>query len=867
MLNRKKSFIQTALPHIIAIVVFTIITLAYFLPLAQGKVLRQGDVTQYVGASQELRNYYNEEGESSVWTGSMFSGMPAYHIGIWGQSPNFFDYVEKPIRALAGDIAAPTFIGMLAAYILFILMGFRPSVSIVGAIAYSFSTYNFIILDAGHLTKAWAIAYMPLIFAGVMVMFKRRYLLGGILMALGLALQLKNNHMQMTYYTGILCGIVCIALAFDLALKKDFKGLGKAFGTLTIAVILAAAANYSSIYNNYIMSEESIRGESELTSSNVDSEDQAKQSSGLKWGYVFDWSYGKSETFSLLVPNIQGGVSKSFSQNSEPYKELITLVNNRQIPQESAGQLFSYTHEYWGNQPFTQGPVYFGAIICFLFVLGMFVIRSKVKWVLFAVTIFFIFLAWGKNMEWFNDLFYYYFPLYNKFRAVSSALVIPALTMVMIAVWGLSEFLNVSKDKKKLTSSLYLSVGIIGGICLILWIAPGAFFNFVSGLDEKIGLSSTGRYFQAVVEARKSMLSSDALRSLVFIILAATILWFFLKSKSSIEKVGLVASILIAVLVLADLWSVDRRFLNDSNYESKLDQKNMFVQSTADKFILQDNNPSYRVLNTNNTFQEALTSYYHKSMGGYSAAKLRRYQELIDHYLNSEVQYIGNVCSQQAQVAITQMQNAGEQIDPNRISVSMQSIGTHAFANTPILNMLNAKYTIYHPQLPPVVNDHALGNAWFVSDYSIVNNADEEIAALKGLDPARHAIIDKRFEQELGNLKITPDSIASIELTTYKPNKLTYKTKASSDQLAVFSEIYFPHGWEVSIDGKETNHLRADWTLRAMRVPAGEHEIIFEFIPHEYLNARLATSIFSGLLVLLILGGLGFLILKRNKEA
>lgn len=865
MLNRKKTLIQTALPHVIAIIVFTIITMAYFMPLVQGKVMKQGDVTQYVGSSQELRQYYNEEGESSAWTGSMFSGMPAYHIGIWGQSPNFLDYVEAPVRALAGNVAGPTFIGMLAAYIFFILMGFRPSVSIMGAIAYSLSSYNLIILDAGHINKAWTIAYMPLILAGVMVLFKRRYLTGGILMSLGLALQLKSNHLQMTYYMGILCGLICIALAVDFIMKKDFKGMGKAFGILAIAVILAGAANFSGIYNNYIMSEESIRGESELTISTSENETQ-EEMGAKKYKYVFDWSYGKSETFSFLIPDIHGGISKPFPQEAEPLKELVKLVQNRQISENNGEQLYRYTHEYWGNQPFTQGPVYLGAIICFFFVLGMFVIRSKFKWVLFAATIFFIFLSWGNNMAWFNDLFYYYFPLYNKFRAVSSALVIPTLTMIVTAVWGLNEFLNNNIDKKKLTSSLYISLGITGGLCFIFWAAPGAFFNFISPLDEKIGLSSMGGYFQSVIAARKSMLSSDALRSLIFIILAAAILWFFVRSKANQAKIGVIVSILLAVLVLADLWTVDRRYINDSNYESKLDQKNTFTQSNADKFILQDKQLSYRVLNPVNTFQDAVTSYYHKSIGGYSAVKLRRYQELIDFYLSNEVQYIDAICKQQLQATITQMQNAGEQVDPNKIFVSMQAVGDHAFANTPILNMLNTKYTMLHSELAPVVNEHALGNAWFVSDYSFVDNADEEIAALKGLDPAKHAIIDKRFEQELANLKIAPDSAATIELTTYKPNKLIYKTKTSSEQLAVFSEIYFPHGWEVSIDGKDATHFRADWALRSMRVPAGEHEIVFEFIPREYNNARLFTTVCSALLVVLILAGIGILIFRR-KEA
>lgn len=828
MIKKEQSLVKMLLPHIIAVVAFLFITMAYFSPMLQGKVLSQHDVTQYQGSAKEISDYYYNEGKTSAWTGSMFSGMPAYQIGVHGGSPNFLDYLEAPVKALGNTTAGPVFAGMLMAYILFCLMGFSPAVAILGAVAYSLSSYNIVILNAGHVTKAWALAYMPLIVAGFMSLFKNKILLGSVLVGLGLALQIKSNHLQVTYYTGLLSVILFITYAVEVLSKKNYKSFLMSCGAMIIAVALAVLANLGNIYGNMEMARESTRGKSELTSPKSESE---KQSTGLDKDYAFGWSYGKAETFTFLVPNLYGGESKPYDKDAQSIKVLTQKVQSGEIPAEFANQV-SRIPQYWGDQPFTQGTVYLGAIVCFLFLLGMIIIRSNVKWGLLVATIFFILLAWGKNLEWFNDWFFYHFPLYSKFRAVSTALVVPALTIVMVAVWGIKEFFSGEIDKKKLKKALYISLGVVGGLCLILWIAPGAFFNFTSGADAQWKAQVPEWYYNALLTDRQDLMSSDALRSLVFVLLGGAILYFSLRTKVDTKKMTIYGSLGLTVLVLIDLWGIDKRYLNENNFVAKSTYKTeTFSPSVADQAILKDQHPSYRVLNLNNPFAETTTSYYHKSIGGYHAAKLKRYQELIDNRLDGEVnQIIGTFSSQ-------------------NIDTIMAS-----FNKTKALNMLNAKYVIYHPEQPPLVNPNAMGNAWFVNEYKLVNNADEEIAAINTLDPHTTAVVDKRFESELSGLKITPDSTATIELVSYKPDVLTYKTKAVSEQLAVLSEIYFSNGWQAYVDGKEVPHFRADWTLRAMRVPAGEHEIVFKFEPQGYYNSRHVATASSVVLVLLLIG-------------
>lgn len=838
MIQGEKRILKKLSQHVIAIVCFLTVTFIYFSPVLDGKVLQQSDVQQYKGMSRELAQYYEKEGQSSAWTGSMFSGMPAYQIGIWGGAPNFLEYLEAPLKALGNSTAGPVFAGMLMAYILFCVMGVGFVPALLGAIAYSLSSYNIIIIDAGHVTKAWAIAYMPLIMAGLAAAFRRKYLLAGLLMALGLALQIKNNHLQVTYYTGILCVFIYAGLLINELLKKNTSGLLKATAALTVGIVIAVLCNMGNIYANYEMSKESTRGQSELTQPTQ----SEKQSSGLDKEYAFAWSYGKMETLSLLIPDIHGGASGGMlPPSSNLYKAI--RANAPQAQVDSNG---IQAQTYWGDQPFTQGPVYFGAIICFLFVLGMFVVRHPMKWVFLVATVFFIFLSWGHNFEAFNDWFFYHFPIYNKFRAVSSALVVPALTMLIVAIWGIKEFFSGDIKEEKLKKSLYISAGITGGISFLLSLAPGIFgFDFTSATDSQWMSQVPDWYYSALIADRKDLLSSDALRSLIYIILAAGVLYMTLKLKSNKNKIALYSSVALIILVVIDLWGVDKRYLNNDKFQSKLsyDANRPFPQTEADKIILEDKHPSYRVLNLNNPFNETRTSYYHKSIGGYHAAKLKRYQELIDYRLQGEINSII------------------KSFDTQNIDSIMGSLQKNT-----ALNMLNTKYIIFHPDQAPLKNSSAMGNAWFVDNYTFVDNADKEITALNTLDIATTAVVDKRFENQLSGFAIVPDSTATIELTEYKPNMLRYKSSAQSEQLAILSEIYYPNGWEAYIDGKPATHFCADWTLRAIRIPAGQHEIEFKFEPHGYNTARTVASASSGLLVLLLIGGIGSLFYRKKDK-
>lgn len=835
MTQSSKSVLQKIAPHLFAIVCFLLVTFTYFSPLIEGKVLQQNDVQQYKGMSKELSDYYNNEGESSAWTGAAFSGMPAYQIGIWGGTPNFLDYVEKPIKALGNTTAGPVFAGMLMSYILFCIMGIGVVPAILGAIAYSLSSYNIIIIDAGHVTKAWCIAYMPLVVAGMVAAFRKKYLLSGIMMAIGLALQIKNNHLQVTYYTAILCAFLYIGLFIDSLRTKALPSFFKSTAALAIGVFVAVLCNVGNIYSNYEMSKESTRGTTEL-SKPTDSE---KQSTGLDKNYAFAWSYGKAETFSLLVPDVNGGASGGWlSPSSNLYKAIKTNAPQAQLEVKGI-----QAQTYWGAQPFTSGPVYFGAIVCFLFVLGMLCVKSPIKWLLFVATVFFIFLSWGNNFETFNDWFFYHFPLYNKFRAVSTALVIPALTVVIMAVWGLQEFLT-EEDKKKQLKSLYISLGITGGIALLLFIAPGIWgFNFMAESDKTWASQVPDWYYNALIADRKDLLSSDALRSLMFIVATSLILLAYTKIKGNKEQFAFYTTIAIVILVLIDLWGVDKRYLDNDKFQSKYayDTNKPFPLTESDKAILKDKGLSQRVLNLNNPFNETRTSYYHKSIGGYHAAKLRRYQELIDYQIQPEIN------------KIIQSFNSQD------LNVIMESLSTNT-----VLNMLNTKYIVFDPNSEPLENPYALGNAWFVDSIVYVDNADQEIAAISNINPKTTAVIAKEYENDLKDLNGQKDSIGHISLIEYKPNYLKYESSTKTERLAVMSEIFYKNGWEAYIDGKQVDIYPADWVLRAIRVPEGKHEIEFKFVPHKYNTARIIASVTSAILVLAVIGFICLLYIRNN---
>lgn len=831
-----QSILKKVGKHVAAVLLFLVVTTIYFAPaVLEGKHVRQGDMDKATGMGQSQLEKYEktaEPGEYGAWSDAMFGGMP-YAVTYGSPAPKLpgYEWIEAPLRVLGYADAAMVFTGLVCFYLLMCVMGVNVWLAIAGAFAFAFASYNIIIIEAGHITKAYVIAYMPVTLAGMALLFKRKHLWGAILFLLGVALSIGNGHIQITYYLVLLCLFLYIGYAIRQLRDKAAAELGKVTAIMVGCVLLAVLPNARNMYVNWDLGQHSIRGASELTSATPSGE---KASSGLDKEYAFQWSYGKGELVTFLIPNIYGGASGgTVGPDSELYKEL--RAKGAQVGKEVQ------TYTYWGDKIFTSGPVYFGAVVCFLFVLGMFVVKSPAKWWMFAGSVLLIFLALGRNMDGFNTFIFHYLPMYNKFRTPEMALVIPGLVFPLIGIWGLKEVLAQKVDQALLKRGLIGALVVTGGLCLIVWLVPTLFFSFQSPLDAQYQLPDW--YYQALVKDRASLASADALRSLIFILLTAALLFWFVTAKNKRTAVTVV-SMGITVLILADLWPVDRRYLNDKNFQ-KESPVDLYKPTVADEAILKDKSLSYRVLNLNNPFLETSTSYFHHSLGGYYAVKLRRYQELIDHRLTGEI---------------------------NGIIASLREAKTPedlmgAFAVSPSINMLNTRYIIYNPEQPPLVNPFAYGNAWFVPEVEIVENADAEIAALNRIDPLQTAVVDKRFAADLEGFVSQPDSTATITLDSYRPNKLVYTSKAASEQLAVFSEIYYQPGWVATIDGKPAPHFRADWTLRAMRVPAGEHQIVFEFKPKGYEVASNVSVYSSFLILLLLVFGLGYYGWKAVRQA
>lgn len=817
--------------HLLVIALFLVLVVAYFSPsILDEKVIQQGDMQKFSGMAQEL-NKYHEAGGSSAWTGSLFSGMPAYHIAVYGMAPNYLTYLERGFKIIDDMGGSMVFTGLICFYLLMCVMGVKRWLAIAGSIAFAFASYNIIIIVAGHITKAYVMAYMPLTLAGMVLLFRQKLLWGAVVFTLGVALSVMNGHLQITYYLAIFCLFLYLGYLTQQLKTKEYIQLLKVSGIMALCVVLAVLPNLGNLYSNLEVAETSMRGPSELTS--VTTGNENKPSSGLDKDYAFEWSYGKSELLTLLVPNAFGGESGGMlDNNSELYKEL------KSKGAQVGNEIQSYT--YWGNQMFTSGPVYFGALICFLFVLGMFVLKNPMKWWIAGGSLFFVFLAWGRNFEFFNDLMFHYLPMYNKFRTPSMALVIPGMAVPLVAIWGLKEILSGKVELPDLKKGLIWSVATTGGICLILWLVPGLFLNFRSALDAQYQLPDW--YYNALLLDRESLTQADAFRSLIFILLGAALLCWFYASKEK-NKTAMYVGAGIAVLMLIDLWPVDKRYLNDRNYINQRPEQT-YIASAADKEILKDTDPSYRVLNLNNPFQETNTSFFHKSIGGYHAAKLRRYQELINYRLTKEIGGISTAL-QRAKTADDILQSLSE---------------------SPSLNMLNMRYLIYNPEQAPLHNPFAFGNAWFIDKVEFVTNADDEMAALDRINPLKTVVIDKRFEAELKGFTPQPDSAATITLTSYKPDVLTYKSEAATEQFAVFSEIYYSPGWKAYVDGNLVPHFRVDWTLRGMLIPAGKHTIEFKFIPDTYIMTTRVASMASGVILLLLFIAIGFSIWNKRKE-
>ena len=814
----------------LAIIAFAVITLVYFTPVLQGKRIKQHDIEMHKGMAQEMTEYRNTTGEETLWTNSAFGGMPTWNITVKpkGNLTNPF------YRGLTLGFPHPigsVFICMLAFFVLLLILDCGFWISFIGAIAYGFTSYLFIVIGAGHNAKAMAMAYMPAVIAGVLLTYKGKYLWGWLLTAFALAFEVRANHLQITYYLAIIIAILIIAELISDIREKKLVHFIKGSAGLAVAAILGTLTCSTALYGSYEFGKETTRGKPVLT------RNEANQTKGLDRDYITQWSYGKGETWSLLIPNAKGGAS-AYIGSKNPALEKADSRFRSNIAQSNA---------YWGDQPGTSGPVYVGAIVVFLFVLGALTVKGKLKWALLIATLLSILLSWGKNFMGFTNFFLDHFPGYNKFRAVSMTLVIAEVTMPLLGFLGLAEIAKTPDSFKKHQKKFFIALGVTAGFCLLFYLVPKVFFNFLSqGEAEQFASMSKGKdgavyaaFATQLENVRIAIFRKDTLRSLLFIILAAIPLFLYGKGKLK----GQIAFPILAALVLVDMFPIDKRYLNNDNFIDGKRYDKPFIASTADKAILEDNALDFRVADiTKDMFNDASTCYFHKSLGGYSGAKLRRYQDVITQYLGGELNQLRSA-------------KTGEDL-------------LQALSQQKVLNMLNTKYVIYNPNSQPFQNPFAQGNAWVVNDIRWVDTPNEEIDAIATTDLQRTAIMNKEFEQQVGNYRLTDSIQGQIELIDYKPNKLAYNFKANNNQLVVFSEIWTTKGWKMTIDGQEHPLLRANYILRCAMIPSGEHEIVMEYAPRAYMVGNKVSFASSLILVLGLIGALVFTFKpKKEKKA
>lgn len=828
------------LPDLIAILAFVLLSFAYFFPAdIENRILFQHDTAAGAGAGQEVKEYYEQTGERSRWTNSLFGGMPMYQIAPSYDSTKSLQWVQKAYQLFLPDYVCLTFMLMLGFYILLRVFGIPVWLAGLGGIMWAFSSYFFILISAGHIWKFITLAYVPPTIAGIVLAYRGKLLWGGILTALFVALQITSNHVQMSYYFFFVI-LFFVGAYFEKAWRtKTLPQFFKASAVLIVAALVGIAANVSNLYHTYAYSKETMRGKSEL----VQTGDAAKQtSSGLDRDYITQWSYGIDETLTLLMPNFKGGASAALSQSETAMSKANPMYSS----------LYGSLTQYFGTQPMTSGPVYVGAFVLFLFVLGCFIVKGPLKWALTGATFFSIVLSWGKNFMPLTDFFIDYVPLYNKFRAVSSILVIAEFTIPLLAIFALKRLLEEPEILKQEKKPLGISLLLTAGIALLLAIAPGSIGSgYVPAQEaqmlqnavnqQMIPANELSDILANLGEMRAELVSSDALRSFIIIGIGCSLLWLYASGKlrSSLTIAG------ITILCLADMWGVNKRYLNDAQFVPHSIRTETFTKTNTDELILQDTSLDYRVLNfATSTFDDNNTSYWHKSVGGYHPAKLRRYQEMIEHHISPEMQ-----------AAYKAIATAGGEMD---------SVDANKFR---ILNMLNTKYFIFpagqQRQTVPILNPHAYGNAWFVNKVQYVNNANEEIDALDSIIPTETAVVDARFKDVLkGTTESYKDSLSSIRLTSYTPNRLTYETNNAQDGIAVFSEIYYPDGWHVTIDGQPAELARADYILRTMYVPAGQHTIEMRFDP---TSLHVTEGIAYGALALLVIGIIVAVLIAKRK--
>jgi hypothetical protein len=821
------------LPDVLAVVLFAVISFAYFFPAdIEGRILFRHDSSAGRGAGEEVSQYHQRTGEQSRWTNALFGGMPTYQIAPSYDSTQPLARVEKAYHLWLPENVWYVFVYLLGFYILLRAFDFRWYLAMLGGIVWAFSSYFFIIIAAGHIWKVIALAYLPPMIAGIVLAYRGKYLWGLVVTALFGALEVMANHVQMTYYYLFIVLAMIIAFMIDGIRRKEYMHLLKATGVCVVAALIAISLNLSNLYHTWSYGQETMRGKSELVKENTANQ----TSSGLDRDYITQWSYGIDETWTLLVPNTKGGASVPMSRSTTAMKH----ANPEFEP------VYQQIGQYWGEQPMTMGPVYVGAFVLMLFILGLFIVKGPMKWALLVVTILSVLLSWGRNFMPFTDFFIDYIPMYAKFRTVSSILVIAEFTIPLLAMLALKKLFDEPEQMKPRMKYVGISFLLTGGVALLFSLMPSVFFDsFISSTEMRSIQSLPSEYVQPLLdnltEMRKAVFTADSLRSFYIVLVGTGVLLSVVFGKLKKEyAVGI-----ILVLCLVDMWTVNKRYLNDELFVPKSEREAPMPKSAAIDHILQDKSLDYRVLNlATSTFNENETSFYLKSIGGYHAAKLRRYQELIDAHIDKEINSVYNAVSKAG----------GDMTQVNGDSIY------------PVLNMLNTKYFILPlqgGQTVPLENPYTYGNAWFVDKVNYVDNANQELD-MTGQLPLRHeAVADKKFREQLGD-GVAQDTLSVVNIKAYEPNQLTYEVNSDKGGVIVFSEIYYP-GWTATLDGEEQELGRVNYVLRALRVKPGKHEVVLSFFPKSI--DRTETIAWSAYVVLLlILLYLGWSALRRRGD-
>ena len=820
------------LPDVVVVLVFAIISFAYFLvPVTQGKILFQHDASAGVGSAQELTEYQNRTGETTRWTNSIFGGMPTYQMSPSYQSTDGLSQVMNAYHLWLPDNVWFLFAYLLGFYILLRAFDFRQTLAALGSIMWAFSSYFLIIIAAGHLWKVMALAYLPPMIAGIVLAYRGRYLSGFIVTALFTAFEIKANHVQMTYYYLFIILFMVIAYLVKAVREKQLSGFMKSTGVVAAAAVIGIAINLSSLYHTWQYQKESMRGKSELVK-----KDAANQtSSGLDRDYITQWSYGIDETLTLLVPNAKGGATVPLSKNATAMAKADPQIQSM-IP-----QLYDAIPQYFGTQPGTSGPVYVGAFVLFLFILGLFIVRGSMKWALLAATVLSVLLAWGHNFMGFTNFFLDYIPMYAKFRTVASILVIAEFTIPLLAALALKKMVDEPEVLTKQMKFVYISLALTAGVALLIALSPGMMEPFVSDQERQMITSIQGMdgntantILANIAAMREAMVSADAWRSVIVILIGLALLFLYKMKKLRADYMV----ICMAVLCLVDMWQVDKRYLNDEMFVPKSERDMPHQATSTDLAIMKDKSLDYRVLNlASNTFNENETSFFHKSIGGYHPAKLRRYQEMIDAYIAPEMQA--------AMQAIAAKNGNMQEVD-----------GAKVF---PVLNMLNTKYFILPLQggaTMPLQNIYAQGNGWFVDKINYVADANAEYAGVGKIDVRHEAVADKKFESVLGQAQ-SNDSTAIVKLVKYEPNNLQYTIESKKGGVVVFAEIYYP-GWTATIDGQPAELGRVNYILRALNVKAGKHTVVLDFHPTSISTTETIAYI-AIVILLLAIAGAGYM--------